>query len=163
MSVKNYISMILKPTRCCMRNVRFKVRDCMRNARFEVRDCMKKVRFEVRLHEKCAVRSTINLMLQIVLRTAQLSCSRTSNRTFFMQSHTSNRPFLMQSRTLNRTFLMQHLDGLKITQDILEKRSPFIDSLFFVGGRPSLKMTLSAGMEVPCTVRYFLASSVMIE
>ena len=110
--VKNYICMILKPSRCCMRNVGFKVSDCMRNARFKVRDCMKKVRFEVRLHEKCAVRSTIILML----RTAHFSCSRTSNRTFFMQSRTSNRAFLMQSRTSNRTFLMQHLVGFKIMQ-----------------------------------------------
>ena len=91
----------LKPKICCMRNVRFKVRDCMRNAPFEVCDCirnalfevcycMKKVQFEVQLHEKCAVRNTIILMLKIVLRTAHWSYSRTLNRTFFMQSRTSN-------------------------------------------------------------------------
>ena len=99
-----------------MRNARFKIHDCMRNEQLEVRDGMKKVRLKVQLHEKCAVRSTIILMLQIVIRTAHFLCSRTSNRTFFMQSSTLNPAFPMQSRTSNRTFLMQYLFGFKIMQ-----------------------------------------------
>ena len=67
MSVKNDICMILKPKRCCMRNVPFEVRDCMRNAQFEVCDCIKKVQFEVRLNEKSALRSTIWSIRIIVL------------------------------------------------------------------------------------------------
>ena len=73
MSVKNDISVILKPKRDCMKNERLKICDCMRKLGFEVHDCMKKVRFEVRLHEYCAIQSTI---IQIVLQiTSGHNCS----------------------------------------------------------------------------------------
>ena len=79
MTFKDDICVILKPTRSCIRNLRFKVHNCMRKLWFQVRDfskkkdlmynCMRNVHFEA-LSEGLGPFSCSH-----VLQTAQFSCN----------------------------------------------------------------------------------------